>query len=79
MRPGRGDSSGPRALNHGASMENKIRRLLTRITALENDLRAGLHEQETRIFYQPDGKRVKFDAKVIRAIRTRQRRLQANA
>jgi len=60
-------------------MENKIRHLLTRITTLENDLRATLHEQETRMFYQLDGKRVQFDAKMIRAIRTRQQRLHANA
>ena len=39
-------------------MENKVRHLLTQITALENELRTVLHEQETRLFYQIDGKRV---------------------
>lgn len=50
-------------------MENKIRQLLSQITALENDLRTALHEQETRMFYQLDGKRVKFEGAIRKAHR----------
>ena len=45
-------------------MENKVRHLLTQIAALENELRTTLHEQETRLFYQLDGKRVEFEGKI---------------
>ncbi len=50
-------------------MENKVRHLLTQITALENELRTVLHEQETRLFYQIDGKRVEFEGKIRSAHR----------
>jgi hypothetical protein len=52
-----------------ASMENKVRQLLEQITALESDLRTALHEQETRMFYQLDGKRVKFEGAIRKAHR----------
>lgn len=50
-------------------MENRIRQLLDQITALENDLRTALHEQEHRMFYQLDGKRVKFEGAIRSAHR----------
>jgi hypothetical protein len=50
-------------------MENKVRNLLAQITALESDLRTALHEQETRMFYQLDGKRVKFEGAIRKAHR----------
>lgn len=55
-------------------MENKIRHLLDQIGALENDLRTALHEQEHRMFYQLDGKRIKFEG----AIRSAHRKLKRN-
>ena len=54
-------------------MENKIRNLLAQITALENDLRTALHEQETRMFYQLDGKRVQFEGAIRAAHRKAKR------
>jgi hypothetical protein len=51
-------------------MEDSVRNLLAQIKALEDDLRTALHEQETRMFYQLDGKRVKFEG----AIRTAHRK-----
>lgn len=45
-------------------MENKVRHLLAQITALESELRTTLHEQEHRMFYQLDGKRIRFEGKI---------------
>ena len=50
-------------------MENRIRHLLAQISALEEDLRTALHEQETRLFYQIDGKRVEFEGRIRTAHR----------
>ena len=50
-------------------MENKIRHLLTQIAALEHELRTVLQEQETRMFYQLDGKRIKFEGTIRAAHR----------
>lgn len=50
-------------------MDNKVRNLLAQITALESDLRTVLHEQKTRMFYQLDGKRVKFEGAIRKAHR----------
>ena len=50
-------------------MENRIRHLLAQISALEDDLRTALHEQETRLFYQIDGKRVEFEGRIRTAHR----------
>ena len=50
-------------------MENRIRQLLDQIAALESELRTALHEQETRMFYQLDGKRVKFEGAIRKAHR----------
>lgn len=56
-------------------MQNKVRDLLTQITALENELRTALHEQEHRMFYQLDGKRVEFEGKIRSAHRKLKRGL----
>jgi hypothetical protein len=42
-------------------MNDKIRELLRQIGALEDELRSALHEQETRMFFQIEGKRVEFE------------------
>jgi len=42
-------------------MNEKIRRILGQITALEDELRESLHEQEHSLFYQIRGKRVEFE------------------
>ena len=42
-------------------MNDKIRRTLNQITALEDELRASLQEQEGRLRYQIEGKRVEFE------------------
>lgn len=55
--------------SHWVNMEDKIRNLLHQIAALENDLRNALHEQEKRMFYQLDGKRVKFEGAIRKAHR----------
>lgn len=43
------------------AMNDKIRRILNQITALEDELRATLHEQEGRLRYQIEGKRIEFE------------------
>lgn len=45
-------------------MDNRIRNLLDQISALEDELRSVLHEQEERLLYRLDGKRVEFETKV---------------
>lgn len=45
-------------------MENRIRHLLDQITALEKELRTVLHSPEHRMFYQLDGKRIRFEGKI---------------
>ena len=42
-------------------MNEKIRHILGQITALEDELRESLHEQEHALFYQIKGKRVEFE------------------
>lgn len=46
-------------------MNEKMRRISDQIAALENELRAELYEQESRLLYQIEGKRIEFE----RAIR----------
>lgn len=53
-------------------MNTRIQDLLAQITALEDDLRAALREQEVHVLYQFKGKRVEFE----RAIRDSHRRLK---
>lgn len=45
-------------------MNERIRRILNQITSLEDELRAALHEQETRFLYQIEGKRVEFERSI---------------
>lgn len=53
-------------------MNERIHDLLSKITTLEDELRAALHEQETRVFFQINGKRVEFED----AIKKTHRRLK---
>ncbi len=53
-------------------MNEKIRHILDQITALEDELRESLHEQEHTLFYQIKGKRVEFE----RAARDAHRQLK---
>lgn len=53
-------------------MNNTIRQLLDQINALEDELRTALHEQESRLSYEVNGKRVEFE----RAIRDAHSRLK---
>ena len=45
-------------------MNERIRHILNQITSLEDDLRAALHEQETRLHYQIHDKRIEFEQSV---------------
>lgn len=53
-------------------MATRISELLSSITALEDELRTALREQETHLFYQIKGKRVEFEG----AIRESHRKLK---
>lgn len=53
-------------------MDDRIRGLLNRITALEDELRSALHEQETHVMFRIRGKRVEFE----RNVRDAHRRLK---
>jgi hypothetical protein len=55
-------------------MDDRIRELLGKISALEDDLRTELHERESRVLFQIRGKRVEFE----RSIRETHRRLKRN-
>ena len=48
-------------------MNDRIRQLLTQISALEEDLRVALHEQESHAFFKIKGKRVEFEQSVRQA------------
>lgn len=54
-------------------MDNRIHRLLDQISALEDELRSVVHEQEARLFYTLDGKRVAFEENVRAAHRNLKR------
>lgn len=45
-------------------MDHRIRNLLDQIAALEDELRTVVHEQEERLLYRLDGKRVRFEENV---------------
>src|SRR3990172_1232601 len=45
-------------------MNARMRHILEQINALENELRTVLHEQETRLLYQINGKRIEFEDSV---------------
>ncbi|WP_159107901.1 hypothetical protein [Sulfuricella sp. T08] len=42
-------------------MNEKIRRISNQIAELENELRAEIHAQESRLLYQIKGKRIEFE------------------
>lgn len=50
-------------------MNDKIRNLMAQITALEDDLRTALHEQESSVLYQVKGKRIEFEQSIKQAHR----------
>jgi hypothetical protein len=45
-------------------MNDRIRQLLAQITALEDELRVALSEQQSSVFFQIQGKRIKFEQSV---------------
>ena len=53
-------------------MNDRINQILARMAALEHELRLAVHEQESRMFFQLDGKRVEFE----RSVREAHRRLK---
>jgi hypothetical protein len=55
-------------------MNERITHLVAQMAALEDELRTALHEQEHRMFFQIDGKRVEFQ----RSVRESHRRLKKN-
>jgi len=50
-------------------MDDRVRHLLAQISALEDDLRVALHEQETDVMFQIKGKRVEFEQSIREAHR----------
>ena len=55
-------------------MNDRIRALLSQITALEDEMRTALHEQETKMFFEIKGRRVEFES----AVRKTHRKLKNN-
>ena len=51
------------------SMNETIIQILARMATLEDDLRSAVHDQENRMFFQINGKRVEFEATVSKAHR----------
>jgi hypothetical protein len=51
-------------------MNEQINQILAQMAQLEEDLRSALHAQESRIFFQINGKRVEFEQSVKTAHRT---------
>ena len=50
-------------------MDHKIHNLLKQISALEDELRTVLHDQEEQLLYKLEGKRIRFEDQVRRANR----------
>ena len=50
-------------------MNDRITQILAQMAALEDDLRAAVHDQESRMFFQIKGKRVEFERSVVAAHR----------
>ncbi len=48
-------------------MNERIRLILNQITALEDELRVALHEQESRLLYKIKGKRIEFERTIREA------------
>ena len=55
-------------------MNERINQILAQMAGLEDELRTALHEQETRMFFQINGKRVEFE----RSVRDAHRKLKTN-
>lgn len=55
-------------------MNDRIQQILSQITALEDDLRTALNEQQSSMFFQIKGKRVEFE----QSIKETHRRLKTN-
>lgn len=55
-------------------MNERINQLLAQMAELEDELRTALHEQETRMFFQINGKRVEFE----RSVKEAHRKLKTN-
>ncbi|CAN7484959.1 hypothetical protein LJR029_000882 [Caballeronia sp. LjRoot29] len=53
----------------GGFVNEKVRHLLARISALEDELKTTLHDREIPLFYHVNGKRIEFDASVSAAHR----------
>ena len=50
-------------------MNDRISQILAQMAVLENDLRSAVHDQESRMFFQIEGKRVEFERSVQQAHR----------
>ncbi len=48
-------------------MNDRIAQILARMASLEDELRTAVHEQESRMFFQINGKRVEFERSVAAA------------
>jgi hypothetical protein len=55
-------------------MDDRIQQILNQITALEDDLREALNEQQSSIFFQIKGKRIEFE----QSIKETHKRLKTN-
>jgi hypothetical protein len=55
-------------------MNDHIAQLLAQMAALEDELRTAVHDQESRMFFQINGKRVEFE----RSVRDAHRKLKTN-
>jgi len=59
---------------YAAAMNDRISRILAQMAALDAELRTAVHEQESRMFFQINGKRVEFE----RSVKAAHRRLKKN-
>ena len=55
-------------------MNDRISHILAQMAALEDELRSAVHDQESRMFFQINGKRVEFE----RSVKAAHRRLRKN-
>ena len=55
-------------------MNDRISHILAQMAALEDELRSAVHDQESRMFFQINGKRVEFE----RSVKAAHRRLKKN-
>lgn len=64
----------PTRIDRKHKMNEKINRILGQMADLEDELRSAVHEQESRMFFQIEGKRVEFE----RTVRDAHRKLKMN-